>query len=203
MAKAPTETRLRIMDHAERMILDHGYAATSVDSVVDAAGVTKGAFYHHFPTKDALALALVERWAERDLGHLTQTLERSAHLTRDAVQRLQVFVGLMEEGWSSLSEPYAGCLFASFTSEAGLFDDATIQVIRQAILTWRRELLTLLQEAAEACPPKGDVDLEATADLLTVMFEGAFIVSRSLDDAGVVARQLGRYRDYLGLIFQT
>lgn len=201
MAKTPVETRLRIMDRSEGMILDQGYAATSVDSVVEAAGVTKGAFYHHFPTKDALALALVERWAERDLGHLSQALERSAHLTRDPVQRLQVFVGLLEEGWSTLSEPYAGCLFASFTSEAGLFDDSTTRVIREALLAWREALLGLLREAAEARAPRGDVDLEATADMLTVIFEGSFIVSKSLDDAGLVARQLGRYRDYLAQIF--
>lgn len=201
MVKAPSETRLRIMDHAEGMILDHGYAATSVDSVVEAAGVTKGAFYHHFPTKDALALALVERWSGRDLGYLTQTLERSGHLTRDPVERVQVFIGLMEEGWSTLTEPYPGCLFASFVSEAGLFDGGTIQVIRKAILAWREAILKLLREAAEARCPRGDVDLEATADLLTVIFEGSFIVSKGLNDAGVVARQLSRYRDYLAMIF--
>jgi len=190
------------MDHAQALILASGFAGTSVDSIVESAGVTKGAFYHHFPGKGELALALVERWAEDDLRHLTHALERSAHLTRDPVQRLLVFVGLLEEAWVGLTEPYEGCLFASYVSEAGLFDDKTLQVIRRALLAWRTSVLRLLEEAAELRPPRGEVDLEATADLLTVLFEGAFIVSKTLSEPDLVARQVRRYRDHLALMFE-
>lgn len=201
MTRTTVDTRTRIMDVAEAMILDQGFSATSVDSIVHGAGVTKGAFYHHFPTKNALAVALVERWADADLDHLETALERSERLTRDPVERLLVFVGLLEEAWIGLVEPYAGCLFASYVAEADLFDDDTHGVIRRTLLRWREELVRLLGAAAEARTPAAEVDLEATADLLTVVFEGSFIVSKTLAEADLVARQVRQYRSYLELLF--
>src|SRR5688500_20354331 len=59
----PEKTRERILDAAQALILDHGYGATTVDAVVTRAGITKGAFFHHFGSKAALARALVEREA--------------------------------------------------------------------------------------------------------------------------------------------
>lgn len=201
MPPAATDTRTRIMDEAQELILDQGYSATSVDSVVKRAGVTKGAFFHHFPSKGDLARALVERWAVRDGEHLTGALERAGNLTRDPVQRLLVFVGLLEEAWVGLTEPYAGCLFASYATEAQLFDDETHRVIRDALLRWREAVVRLLREAAEARPPRMEVDMEATADLLTVLFEGSFIVSKTFGEADLVARQIRQYRSYLELLF--
>lgn len=203
MPDASPDTRTRIMDEAERLILDRGYAGTPVDAVVERAGVTKGAFFHHFSTKDALAQALVERWAERDRGHLETSLERAGGLTRDPVQRLLVFVGLLEESWRGLTEPYAGCLFASYVSESGLFGEQTHAVIRRAMLRWRDELRVLVEEAVAAGTPRAEVDPEAMADLLTVVFEGAFILSRTLGEADLVARQLHQYRTYLELLFDA
>jgi AcrR family transcriptional regulator len=69
----PTErgetTRRHILAVAGEALLSRGYAATSLNDVIRAAGVTKGAFYHHFPSKEALALEVVRtrqtEWATR------------------------------------------------------------------------------------------------------------------------------------------
>ena len=61
------ETRSHILQAAEECFAQYGYDATSVAEICRRAGVTKGGFYHHFPSKQALFLELLERWlAELD-----------------------------------------------------------------------------------------------------------------------------------------
>src|SRR5580658_9132662 len=60
----PTGTREKLLDASFVLIREKGYSATSVDELCAEAGVTKGAFFHHFPSKDALAVAAANRWSE-------------------------------------------------------------------------------------------------------------------------------------------
>jgi AcrR family transcriptional regulator len=63
------ETRARIMDAAVRRFAVSGYDAASVDDICAEAGVSKGAFYHHYPTKQAVFIALMQGWLGMiDLG---------------------------------------------------------------------------------------------------------------------------------------
>lgn len=68
------ETRSRILESANLLFSKNGYATTGVAEICQAAGVSKGAFYHHFPSKQAVFLAAMESW-------LTQ-LDQSLGLTR-------------------------------------------------------------------------------------------------------------------------
>ena len=75
--RAGEATRTKIMDASERLILGQGFAATSIDEIIGRVGITKGAFFYHFPSKNALAMALIERFAEADLSNLHTSLERA------------------------------------------------------------------------------------------------------------------------------
>jgi TetR/AcrR family transcriptional repressor of nem operon len=199
--RAGAPTREKILDASEGLILEQGYAGTSIDQIIDAVGMTKGTFFYHFKTKNDLARALIERFAAADARLLRENLERAEKLSTDPLQQILVFVGLFLEMAEGLEEPYPGCLFASYCYESGHFDEETMAVVERGMLAWREALGAKLREAAEAHPPRAPVHLDSLADMMTVVFEGAFILSRTLKEPRAFAEQLRHYRQYLELLF--
>jgi len=64
MQQRSEETRIKILDSAVKLFSTRGYTAASVDDICTEAGISKGAFYHHFETKQALFLALLDGWLQ-------------------------------------------------------------------------------------------------------------------------------------------
>ncbi|MGE0735388.1 MAG: TetR/AcrR family transcriptional regulator [Alphaproteobacteria bacterium] len=201
MSRDGTQTRQNILDAAEALVLRQGFAATSIDRVIDNAGITKGTFFYHFKTKNDLALALVDRYARMDAHNLETNLLRAEKLSRDPLQQVLIFVGLFREMLDGLTEPAPGCLFASYCVEAQLFDVQTHKVIRDAMQHWRERLGAKFDEVIARYPPHQKVAAAELADMITVVFEGGFIMSKIMTEPNLVAAQLDHYRNYLELLF--
>jgi TetR/AcrR family transcriptional regulator, transcriptional repressor for nem operon len=201
--KPRTNARERILDSAEILILESGYAATSVDRIIEKVGITKGAFFYHFKTKNDMARALVDRNASLDLARLEEFAARARKLASDPLQSFLVFVGLYQEMAEQLTNTSPGCLFASFCYESGQFEGEVMDVIEDVILQWRVKLADWLREAADAHPPVRPFDPDSLADLFTVVFEGAFVLGRSLKNAQIFAEQLRHFRTYVELLFEN
>lgn len=180
---------------------EQGFAATSIDAVIERAGVTKGAFFHHFRSKAALGLALVQRFAERDEKILDHFVTRVEKLSRDPVQQVMLFAAFFEEEMSKLGGPHPGCMFATFCFEAGLFDETTRDVIADGFRKWRDRLQEKFEAAIAARPPSVPVDPKALADMATAMFEGGLVLSKGLDEPAVHVEQMRQYRNYIELLF--
>jgi len=202
--QARTETRERLLDAAQDLINRQGFAATSVDQILERVGLTKGAFFHHFPTKHDLARALIDRFAAADGELLRSSMERAERLSDEPLQQVLIFVGLMIEAAEALdASPHPGCLFATYCYESGLFEDETTGVIADAMLAWRALLGDKLRAAARERPLPDDIDVESLADMLTVLFEGAFVMARTFPRRAVFTEQLRHYRRYLRLLFSA
>lgn len=85
--------------------------------------------------------------------------------------------------------------------QAGLFDEGVHAIIRDSVLHSRQVVGDRLRAAMERHPPRLAADADDVADGFLTIVEGAFILSKSLDDAGLAARQLRHYRNYLELLF--
>lgn len=202
MGEDGPDTRTVLMDAAEKLVLEHGLAGTTVDAVVEAAGVTKGTFFYHFDTKSDLARALVERYEAHDRELMERHLAEAERRSEDPLEQVLTFVGLFEEQMEELTEPFPGCLFASYCYQNEMYDERTRTVVVGGLTRWREVVGDKLRRAAEARPPREEVDPEELADMLTAIFEGAFILSKTLSEPRVVARQLRHYRRYLRLLFE-
>jgi len=201
MARDGAATRTRILDAAEGLMLERGFAGTSVDEVIASAGTTKGGFFHHFASKQELARALVERYVAVDMELLDDLFTRAERLSRDPLQQLLLFVGLQEEAADELASDEPGCLYASFCYERNLVDEATRDLIADAVRAWRTRTRAKLDEVVAVYPPRVPVDLDALADEGLAVFEGAYVLSRALGEPKLLKGQLRHFRNYLELLF--
>lgn len=141
------ETRKRLLDAAEAAFAQLGYDGASVAAICQAAGVSKGAFYHHFASKQALFLALLDRWLARidpqllarddDATSVPDRLESMTALLGPilmmASRRLPIYLEFWTraardpEVWEAMAEPYGRYRdhFASLI-EAGI-DEGSLQ----------------------------------------------------------------------------
>ncbi len=75
MQQRSEETRAKILESAVKLFSTRGYTAASMDDLCAEAGISKGAFYHHFESKQALFLALLDGWL--------QTIDNAIEATKD------------------------------------------------------------------------------------------------------------------------
>jgi TetR/AcrR family transcriptional repressor of nem operon len=201
MPRDGTKTRERILDTAQRLVLQQGFAATSVEEVIDAAASSKGAFFHHFSTKNELARALVARYAAADIDHLESFMAAAESESDDPARQVIAFVRLFEEAADEIIAAQPSCLYVSFMYDRQLYEDGTTDLIVEAVDTWRRALVEKLEAGVQVHPPRSVVDLEALADHVFVTFEGAFILARTTGDGSHMRRQLAVLRQHLELLF--
>jgi TetR/AcrR family transcriptional repressor of nem operon len=202
MSTKGLQTRTRILDEAQDMILDYSYSGMSVEGLIGRLGLTKGAFFHHFDSKGDLARTLIQRFSDDGNQTLRDMLARAHKLSDDPLQQLLILVGLFIEEFEGLTEPYPGCLLAAYVYEMQQFDDDVRDVINAEFLTWRQILTGQIERIKLRYPPREEVDTEALADMFISTFEGAFIMSKSLRDPAITAEQLKLYKAFISALFR-
>jgi TetR/AcrR family transcriptional regulator, transcriptional repressor for nem operon len=188
MPRDGSGTRERILDTAERLVIENGFAATPVDRVIAESGTSKGAFFHHFESKVDLARALVDRYAAADIAHLDRAVAQVCAATGDPARRVIEFVRIFERGADELMSAQSSCLYVSILTERQLAQAGTADRIVAAIAAWRVALSRLLRAALP--DRSAGIAVEALADHVFVTFEGAFILCRSTGLPGHMRAQL-------------
>lgn len=189
------------MDVAQNMVLDVGLSGTSVEKVIDAAGITKSTFFYHFKTKHDLAGSLIERYAEEDRHHYCEAMEKAEQLARDPLQQLLIFIGLLIETTDKLEKPFPGCLYASYCYQSGAISADIMANIEKMMHFWRQRLSDKINAVAALNPPRIPIENFQVADHLLTTFEGAFILSKIMNEPRLASQQLIQCRNYIELLF--
>lgn len=177
----PSAARERILDTAFSLFYARGIRAVGVDLIIAESGVAKATFYKHFPAKDDLVVAYLDRVD----GVWTGQLKQAARAAGDspAAQLVGLFDAL---GSACRREGYRGCAFINAAAESqpgGAVHDRTV-AHKSAVLDWVRDL----SEQAGARDP------QALARSLTLLLDGG-LASGTLDaspEAPAVARECAR-----------
>ena len=198
---AKTDTRTRILEVAESAVLAKGFAATSIDEIIVAVGITKSGFFYHFRDKGALAKGLMLRYMEHDRQVLDDIFARGDELNDDPLHGFLVGLKMMSELMADLPNGHPGCLVASYCYQDRLFDKEVRAITASAVLNWRKRFRQRLDLIAERYPPRVEVDLDDLADMLSVIADGGIIISKAIKDKQVLARQILLYRDFIKAVF--
>lgn len=197
-----TNTRTRIMDVAQDAILAKGFDATSIEEIVAGAEITKGGFFYHFPDKNALALALIERHIAIEDALFDDLLARARELNEDPLHAALIGLKLLAELLDDMPNGHPGCIIATAAYQDRLFDRDVREANRRAVLGWRSRFRALFEEIAKVYPPNDAVDLDTLADFVSTVVEGGIVMSRSLGEPGITAKQVLLLRSYVKLLFQ-
>ncbi len=202
MARA-TDTRDRIMDIAEAAILMKGFEATSIEEIVAEAEITKGGFFYHFPDKNALALALIERHILREDALFDELFDRAAELSDDPLHRFLIALKFLAELFDDMPALYPGCIIATTAYQDRMFSPPVREANRRAVLGWRARFKAQFEEVAAIYPPVDPVNLDALADYVSTVVEGAIVMAKSLGDQSVAGGQIMLLRSHVKLLFST
>lgn len=197
------ETREKILSIAESIILQKGFAGTSIDEIIEASNITKGGFFYHFKGKDDLAKYLMIRYQQADDRFFHALFERAESLSEDPLQQMLIFLKLLAEAMAQLPSTHPGCLVASFTYENQLMNTEVNRIMCDCLYGWRKLFIQKLASISDNYPMKIETDLLELSDMLTAVMEGGIILSRALDDPERLVNQILMYRNHIRLLFES
>lgn len=195
------KTRERLLDIAYDAINQKGFAATSIEELVEAAGITKSGFFYHFKDKNDLARQVFDRFLSEDRQIYDLLIERAESLSDDPLQSLLIFLNLYGQMLDDMETIHPGCMVATVTYQDRLFDPDIRQRNSAYLLEMRERFASWFRRAAEVRKPRMEIDAEALADHLTANVEGAIVLSRGLSDPSIMGRQMRLFRQHVRLLF--
>ena len=190
--------REALLDATLQLVRRQGWAATSVDQLCATTGVTKGAFFHHFPSKEALGVAAAERWTQvtapafagAPYQQLTDPLER--------------VLGYLDFRIALAQRPLDECTCFAGTTVQEVF--ATSPAMRDALGEsmhgHARTLVADLRAALARVHPKPNVTAESLAVYTQTVLQGGFVMAKASGKRAPLVDAVNHLKQYLRLLFR-
>ncbi|MBZ9763284.1 TetR/AcrR family transcriptional regulator [Mesorhizobium sp. CA8] len=183
--------RRRVLDVAEDTFQARGYHASSLGDLMAAAGVTGGALHHHFPTKKALALAVIEERVAAAVRETWIDPVLAAPSAREGVRA--VFEAVAEE---LEQQGYVrGCPLNNLAHELSLADDEFRLALARIFADWRQAIADKIR-ADQLDGGEGAIDPERFAALTVAAYSGAMSMAKASQNAGVLRECLKGFENF-------
>jgi len=189
-----TDTRERLITTAAELFRRQGYAQTGVNQIIQEANATSGSFYHFFPAKEDLLLAVVDHIAEIFEGGI---FSPAADRSNDPIEEIFVILDLyrqqLNDGGFTFGSP-----MASLSAEVSENHPPVRARLAEILASWSGRIEELLRSAGNRLPPS--LDPTALAQLVVCTMEGAVLgtrLNRSLAPFDAAIAQLRTYFDLL------
>jgi TetR/AcrR family transcriptional repressor of nem operon len=191
--------RRKLLDAALSLIREQGYSATTIDALCARAGVAKGSFFHHFPDKQALAVAAADYWSQT-------TGELFAHAPyHDAADPLDRILGYIDfrRGLIARAIPEFTCLVGTMTQEVYLAHPAIRDACEASISGHAATLEADIAAAMKLYGVSAGFTPESLALHTQAVLQGAFILAKAKGEAAVAIESVDHLRRYVELLFST
>jgi TetR/AcrR family transcriptional repressor of nem operon len=191
--------REKLLDASFLLIREKGYSATSVDELCAKAGVTKGAFFHHFKGKDALAVAAANRWSEIS-GAFFQAAPY--HKYRDPLDRVLGFLDFRKAHLKGEVAEFT-CLAGTMVQEV-YRTHAKIREACEASISGQAAMVEAdIAEAMKLYGVRAKWSAQSLALHMQAVLQGAFILAKAKGGPDVAAASIDHLRRYIELLFKA
>lgn len=190
-------SKSRLLDAALDVIRSKGYAATTIDDICAAAHLTKGSFFHHFDSKESLALAAADHFAAMAAG-----LFRSApyHAHDDPLDRVLGYVDFRAAILRG-EIPQFTCLLGTLVQETYESHPAIRTACDRHISEHAAQVAKDIAEAKRLYAPKASWTAESLALFTQASLQGAFVLAKARNGPAVATQCIGHLRRYIELLF--
>jgi TetR/AcrR family transcriptional repressor of nem operon len=195
--QTPHDSRTRFLDAAMHVFRAKGYSATRVEDVCEAAGLSKGSFFHHFKTKEDLALAAADHFAA-----MADRAFESAPF-RDESDPLDRVLGYIDLRAAMLQGelPDYTCLLGTMVQEVYDTHPAIRVACERNISAHAATVAVDIAAAKQRYAPNASWTPESVALYTQAVIQGAFILAKAKHDARVAADCIGHLRQYVQALF--
>ena len=197
MAQAPHESKLRLLDATLKIVRLKGYSATRVEDVCAEAGLTKGSFFHHFKSKEDLALAAAALWDERTVESFAAA---PYHRAADAVSRLIAYVEFRKAIMAG-DLPDFTCFAGTIIQEAYLTHPDVSAACARSISGQAKGLEADIREAMRDHGIRSGWTAESLAMHVLAVIQGAIILAKAHGGGKVAVQCLEHLRRYIEMLF--
>jgi TetR/AcrR family transcriptional repressor of nem operon len=197
------ESKTRLLDAAIHVIRAKGYEATRVEDICDTAGLTKGSFFHHFDSKEDLALAAAEYWGENTGALFAAAAYHDLSKLPDPLDRLLAYIDL-RKALIQGDLPNFTCLVGTMVQEIYDTHPAIREACSKSICDHAATLVPDIEEAMRLHGVEGgwtDWTAESLALYTQATIQGAFILAKAKHGPGVAADCIDHLRRYIELLF--
>ncbi|MDD9721807.1 TetR/AcrR family transcriptional regulator [Sulfitobacter sp. PR48] len=191
------DARTRLLEAARDVIRSQGFAATTLDDLCKSAGVTKGAFFHHFENKEALGVAAAAFWAETTSAFFA---EAPYHDHDDPLDRLLAYVAFRKEIIEGDLAEFT-CLVGTMTQEVYLSHPAIRDACAASIFGHAATLEPDIEAAMKAHGIAADWTPASLAAHTQAVLQGAFILAKATGDRTIARGSVDHLQRYLLLLF--
>lgn len=198
MTEAALGSRAKLLDAAVRVFRTKGYAATRVEDVCEEAGLTKGSFFHHFKTKEALALAAADHFSDRADAFFAGA---DYHKAGDPADRLIAYADFRRRNAAGALADFT-CLLGMLTQETYQTHPPIRDAAGQHILDHAAAVAVDAAEAKALHAPQARWTPESLGLFTQAVVQGAFILAKSKGDEAVARDCLEHLQRYLALLFK-
>lgn len=190
--------RQKLLDAAVDVIRRHGYSATSVDELCRSAGVTKGAFFHHFASKRELGVAAAQHWSATT-GALFE--QAPYHGALSATERVNGYLDLRAALITGPPESFT-CLVGTMTQETFVTEPEIRDACADSILGHAATLGADLDAALTPEARAAGIAADSLALHTQVVLQGAFILAKATGDPLAVIESIEHLRRYIAGFLQ-
>lgn len=190
-ARDPERTRERLLHAAFREVYISGFQSAGLDAILAAAGVTKGALYYHFGSKEALGYAIVEEIIAPDnRGQWLDPLE-------NCKDPIEVLIGAVEALSVQPEAVRGGCPLMNLAQEMSPLDAGFRQRLATIFRNWQDGVTAALLDGQKDGKVRRDLEPAQAAGLLIAMVEGYGALAKNAQDAKVMEAGIRNIVDWL------